>query len=431
MESKILVLLSVACRCKGRQLKPLSKYNAVDKLVYREPNLDGGEYDREDSKMFSIRSADIDLPAPPKNSSEAAKADLLAVKRETDKGNFENYAKYDAQFTDKFYTLVQTLGSDITLDEIKSVSREVRGYVHYFKYKFNRPRPFQLGPAIGIELITQGTSSGDTPAYPSGHTTQSRVLAHWLSDKMPEHRRKFMALAEEIGLSRIEGGVHYPTDHEAGKQLADTLWQNQSITEEVLLEGKVEAIINKIKNMPKVKELVNKHYTDVTSLAIALLSLPLISKLVFGMTGDKLNQARMIAQGLTRVVIGEETINEDECQKYTPKQIADLEKFADRLLNKFGIDIEFTRHFADRMNDARNRPCIKISELQQLFKKMHKAGGKRIKGHGEGQAVVLDLQRDLNLPVVIDLLPDRTFEVRTKTIMRKKNFKTPNKRIMY
>ena len=46
-------------------------------------------------------------------------------------------------------------------------------------------------------------------------------------------------------------------------------------------------------------------------------------------------------------------------------------------------------------------------------------------------AVVLDLQRDLNLPVVIDLLPDGTFEVRTKTIMRKKNFKTPNKRIMY
>jgi hypothetical protein len=32
---------------------------------------------------------------------------------------------------------------------------------------------------------------------------------------------------------------------------------------------------------------------------------------------------------------------------------------------------------------------------------------------------------------VIDILKDGTFEVRTKTIMRKKNFKSPDKRIMY
>ncbi len=122
---------------------------------------------------------------------------------------------------------------------------------------------------------------------------------------------------------------------------------------------------------------------------------------------------------------------EGDCQVYTAKQMADLEKFADRLLNKFGIDIEFTKHFRDRMNDSRNRPCIKISELQQLFKKMHKAGGRRIKGHGEGQAVVFDIQKDLNLPVVIDMTGKGEFEVRAKTIMRKKNFKTPDKKILY
>jgi hypothetical protein len=122
---------------------------------------------------------------------------------------------------------------------------------------------------------------------------------------------------------------------------------------------------------------------------------------------------------------------EGDCQVYTKQQLKELEVFADRLLNKFGIDIEFTKHFRDRMNDSRNKPCIKISELQQLFKKMNKAGGRRIKGHGEGQAVVFDMQRDLNLPVVIDMKKDGDFEVRAKTIMRKKNFKTPNKKILY
>ena len=62
---------------------------------------------------------------------------------------------------------------------------------------------------------------------------------------------------------------------------------------------------------------------------------------------------------------------------------------------------------------------------------MEKFGGGRIKSHGEGQAVVLDIQRDLNLPVVIHLLKNGMFEVRAKTIMRKKNFKSSNKRIMY
>lgn len=124
-------------------------------------------------------------------------------------------------------------------------------------------------------------------------------------------------------------------------------------------------------------------------------------------------------------------ITEEECQEYSPKEIKDLEIFADRLLRNFDIDMEFTRHFRDRMGDDRNRPCIKISELQRLFKKINRYGGRQIKGHGEGQAVVYDMQNDLNLPVVIDMKPDGTFEVRAKTIMRKKNFRTPNKKIVY
>ena len=119
-----------------------------------------------------------------------------------------------------------------------------------------------------------------------------------------------------------------------------------------------------------------------------------------------------------------------ECQVYTPSQIKDLEKFADRLLNKYDVDIDFTRHFRDRMNDNRNRPCIQIAELQKLFQKMERFHGKRIKGHGEGQAVILDMQKDLNMPVVIDLKRGK-FEVRAKTIMRKKNFKSPDKKIIY
>ena len=112
------------------------------------------------------------------------------------------------------------------------------------------------------------------------------------------------------------------------------------------------------------------------------------------------------------------------------RQIDDLEKFGDRLLKKFDIDIEFTRHFADRMNDARNKPAISVAEIQRLFKKIAKEKGRNIKKHGDAEAVLKDMQSDLNLPVVVNY-KNGEFEVVNKTIMRKKDFKTTSPVVKY
>jgi hypothetical protein len=113
-------------------------------------------------------------------------------------------------------------------------------------------------------------------------------------------------------------------------------------------------------------------------------------------------------------------------EEVSQSQLNDLEKFADRLLAKYNIDIEFTKHFADRMNDERNKPAVKISELQALFKKIDKNKGKNIHQHAGHEVVIKDMQKDLNLPVVIKVNKDGDLEVVHKTIMRKANFKTPD-----
>jgi hypothetical protein len=119
-------------------------------------------------------------------------------------------------------------------------------------------------------------------------------------------------------------------------------------------------------------------------------------------------------------------------EEVSQKQIDDLEKFGDRLLQKFDIDVEFTRHFADRMNDKRNSPEIKVAELQKLFKKIAQKKGKQIKQNPDDEAVIKDLSSDLNLPVVIRYNKAKDeFEVTNKTIMRKKNFATSNKVLSY
>lgn len=118
-------------------------------------------------------------------------------------------------------------------------------------------------------------------------------------------------------------------------------------------------------------------------------------------------------------------------EKVSQKQIDDLERFADRILAKFNIDVEFTRHFVDRVNDSRNDPDITIAELQKLFKKIAKAKGKKIKELLGDEGVLKDLQSDLNLPVAVKMSKDGEVEVINKTIMRKHNFKTSNKVIKY
>lgn len=120
----------------------------------------------------------------------------------------------------------------------------------------------------------------------------------------------------------------------------------------------------------------------------------------------------------------------DMYEEVSQKQLNDLEKFADRLLAKFDVDIEFTRHFADRMNDKRNDPPITVAELQRVFKKIAKRKAKNIRQNPDSEAVIKDLQTDLNLPVVINYDRNKDeFEVINKTIMRKKDFKTTSKTI--
>ena len=70
-----------------------------------------------------------------------------------------------------------------------------------------------------------------------------------------------------------------------------------------------------------------------------------------------------------------------------------VEKYADRLYKAVGIDVEFTRHFLDRVNDARNKKQITVAELIRLFKQSFKKHGKKIAALGpDAEAVLNDMQ---------------------------------------
>lgn len=119
----------------------------------------------------------------------------------------------------------------------------------------------------------------------------------------------------------------------------------------------------------------------------------------------------------------------DIYEEITPADLNQLERFADKLFSKVGIDVEFTRHFLDRVNDERNKKPISSGELTRLFKQEFKKWGRPIAQMGPDQeAVMKDLQTDINMPFALQWdSKNNELDLVAKTVMRKKDFKTTNK----
>jgi len=115
----------------------------------------------------------------------------------------------------------------------------------------------------------------------------------------------------------------------------------------------------------------------------------------------------------------------------TRQDLDTVEKYADRLYKSVGIDVEFTRHFLDRVNDARNKKQITVSELIRMFKQSRKMHGKKIAQLGpDAEAVLNDMQTDINMPFVLKW-DGKELDLVAKTVMRKSNFSTSNPKLSF
>lgn len=111
-------------------------------------------------------------------------------------------------------------------------------------------------------------------------------------------------------------------------------------------------------------------------------------------------------------------------ENVSKSQLDKIEAAFDKLFAKVGINIEFTKHFMDRVNDSRNVPEISIEDLVEIFGDTYKKYGKEITKLGpDAQAVLRDIETDINIPfVLVYNFRYKQFDMVSKTIMRKANF---------
>lgn len=81
------------------------------------------------------------------------------------------------------------------------------------KDMWKRPRPHILYPDL-VKPVVKLSKSG---SYPSGHATVGTLMGIVLGDMLPEKRAEIAARAREFAHNRLVGGIHYPSDIEAGR----------------------------------------------------------------------------------------------------------------------------------------------------------------------------------------------------------------------
>lgn len=131
----------------------------------------------------------------------------------------------DKDFLEIFLELMFELGiQDDREAELREIEKTLVIPIMKLKYHYNRARPFQYAAAFGISFPKFKTETGHTPSYPSGHTIQSQWIASYLSSLYPNHRKMFMGLAHDISFSRVQAGVHFPSDCVFGSTVAKHFW---------------------------------------------------------------------------------------------------------------------------------------------------------------------------------------------------------------
>ncbi len=157
-------------------------------------------------------------PAPGSTEDQADRAKILeAQKARTPEIVAE--CKRDQTFSYKLFESIY--GSGLTpanspkfyalMDNVLAATKVVNETA---KNKYKRQRPYQGHPDTVKSLFTVTGFS-----YPSGHSMGSFTLATVLGAVFPDKKQAFLDRAAQIAQSRVDAGVHYPSDIAEGEVL--------------------------------------------------------------------------------------------------------------------------------------------------------------------------------------------------------------------
>lgn len=141
---------------------------------------------------------------------------LLTLQKERTPA-MEAFAQGDAERS--VFRFADAVGKNFTAEKLPQTEaffNTVKENADYLlgpaKAHWDRPRPYASNPDIHPCVKKPGNAS-----YPSGHSTFGTVTSILLANMIPERQTQIYDRAELYRRNREIGGVHYPSDVEAGR----------------------------------------------------------------------------------------------------------------------------------------------------------------------------------------------------------------------
>lgn len=159
------------------------------------------------------------LPPPPSPGSEEARRDLQAVLELQHGRTASEVAEAQADQEVSVFRFADVMGPEFTARRLpltavlaRRACRESGALTAAAKRHWDRPRPFVASEAVEPVLRRPANAS-----YPSGHSACGYLWAILLGEMLPEQRSIVLRRGMRYGMNRVVGGVHYPSDVEAGR----------------------------------------------------------------------------------------------------------------------------------------------------------------------------------------------------------------------
>ena len=118
---------------------------------------------------------------------------------------------------------LKNIGIDIERQKIDDYIQTTYSIIYNLKYHYQRPRPYQAAYFYDLKFYPLITTDASTPSYPGGHAFAAYKVAYLLAKKYPEKAMPLLQIADAISMSRVKGGVHYPSDQIISHQMAKEL----------------------------------------------------------------------------------------------------------------------------------------------------------------------------------------------------------------
>ncbi|HEY4072011.1 MAG TPA: phosphatase PAP2 family protein [Herbaspirillum sp.] len=176
---------------------------------------------RDKSPFITAREINLStlLAPPPANDSMQMKKELAEVLKLQVTRTPEMVARAQADQVENVWRFADVMGPEFKREQLPMVDKffqrlvDTEGaVVDPNKETWKRPRPH-----IYSDLVKPVVKLSSSGSYPSGHATDATLMGIVLSNMVPEKRAEIMARAAEYAHNRIVGGIHYPSDIEAGR----------------------------------------------------------------------------------------------------------------------------------------------------------------------------------------------------------------------